>query len=694
MMNKLKMFCLSAGLMTMAPLTGSAATPQEQPIKHLTPETFLRLARVGGFDLNSTGQQVAYAISFPDVETNKSRTQLFTVKMDGSERTQITELPKGASSPQWVPGSNPERIAYLSSESGTTQVWAMLPNGTDPIQITNVPGGINEFKYSPDGSQLLYVKDISYDKSFKQPYKDLPKATGMLVTDLMYKHWDHWVDQIPHTYLAATGKGLITEGTDIVGADQPYELPMLPFNGLEDLSFSPDGKTIAYACRKLTGKAYSLSTNSDIYLYDVTTGKTRNISQGMMGYDTHPTFSPDGKSIAWVSMEHDGYESDLKRLFVMDLASGKKTYLSEGFECNIDAPEWSADSRTIYFVSCKEAVTDIWKIDVASRKIDRISKEGFHNYTGFVLRNGKMLAGRQSMLAPTDLFNLDLQSGEAKQITAENKNILGDLPGPTLEKRWVKCTNGEKMLVWVLLPPGFDKTKKYPAVLFCQGGPQDAVSQFWSYRWNFRLMSEQGYIIIAPNRHGVPSFGKKWNEQISGDYGGQNMKDYLAAVDDLKKEPYVDGKHIGCVGPSYGGFSTYWLAGNHNKRFAAFIAHAGIFNLEMQYMTTEEMWFANWDMGGAPWDKNNKIAQKTFATSPHKFIDKWDTPILIIHGERDYRILASQGMAAFNAAQLRGIPSEMLIFPDENHWILQPQNALMWHRTFFGWLDRWLKPSK
>ncbi len=375
----------------------------------------------------------------------------------------------------------------------------------------------------------------------------------------------------------------------------------------------------------------------------------------------------------------------------MDLATGKKTYLSEGFECNVESPSWSADGKRIYFVSCKEAVTDIWQIDVKSRKIDRLTEEGVHNYTGFVIRNGKMLAGRQSMQVPTDLYSVNIRTGKPLQITDENKEKLGSLTGVTVQKRWVDTTNGEKMLVWVILPPGFDATKKYPAVLFCQGGPQDAVSQFWSFRWNFRLMAEQGYIVIAPNRHGVPSFGKKWNEQISGDYGGQNMKDYMAAVDAVKQEPYVDEKHIGCVGPSYGGFSTYWLAGNHDKRFAAFIAHAGIFNLEMQYMTTEEMWFANWDMGGAPWEKDNKVAQRTFATSPHKFIDKWDTPILIIHGELDFRILASQGMAAFNAAKMRGIPTEMLIFPDENHWILRPQNALLWHRTFFGWLDRWLK---
>lgn len=690
-MKIVKMLCLTAGLMTMAPVAGSAAvSASADKTPHMTPEMFLSMRRVGGFDLNARGEVAVYAVSTPNIQENNSRTQIYTVRMDGTARTQITNLKKGAHSPRWIPASNPERIAYMTSESGSSQLWSMLPDGSDARQITDVKGGISDYKFSPDGKQLLFVKEIPYTQSFSQPHEDLPQSTGKVVTDLMYKHWDHWVDAIPHTYLATLGAKLVREGKDLLG-DEPYELPMLPFSGVEDLSFSPDGKTIAYACRKKTGLEYSLSTNSDIYLYNIADGTSRNLSEGMMGYDTNPTFSPDGKTLAWVSMEHDGYESDLKRLFVMDMKSGRKTYLSEGYECNIESPVWSANGKQIYFTSCVEAVTDLYKIDIKSRKISRVTEAGVHNYTDFAIRNGKLLAGRQSMAVPTDLYNVDMRSGKALQITTENKEILDALPSITITKRWVQTTNGEKMLVWVVLPPNFDANKKYPAVLFCQGGPQDAVSQFWSFRWNFRIMAEQGYVVIAPNRHGVPSFGKKWNEQISGDYGGQNMRDYLAAVDDVKKEPYVDAEHIGCVGPSYGGFSTYWLAGNHDNRFACFIAHAGIFNLEMQYMTTEEMWFANWDMGGAPWDKKNEVAQRTFATSPHKFIDKWNKPILIIHGELDYRILASQGMAAFNAARMRGIPTEMLIFPDENHWILQPQNAVLWQRTFFGWLDRWLK---
>nr|WP_329905548.1 S9 family peptidase [Porphyromonas pogonae] len=664
--------------------------PQQNTPGHMTPEMLLTMARVGDAALSPDGKTLVYSVSFPNIKENKSQTELFTVGMDGKNRTQLTRTKTGEYSPVWIDGG--KRIAYLSTEGGSMQLWTMNADGSDTKKLTNIEGGITGFLFSPDEKQVLYTKDIKSVKTAADIYPDLPLATGRVVTDLMYKHWDEWVETIPHPFIATLGDSPITSGKDLLEGE-PYEAPMKPHNGIGDFSWSPDGKSIAYACRKKTGKEYAVSTNSDIYLYDVASGKTRNITEGMMGYDTAPQFSPDGKSIAWLSMERDGYESDLIRLFVQDVATGKKTYLTDGFECNVDQIQWTPDNKTIYFKSTIKAETQLFSIDVKSRKIRQIT-DGPHDYTWFEYRNGVMAAGRQSMAVPTDLYRVNLKDGNAVAVTAENDAMLKSIPPISIEKRWIKTSNGENMLVWVVLPPNFDKTKKYPAVLFCQGGPQSAVSQFFSFRWNFRIMAEQGYIVIAPNRHGVPSFGKAWNEQISGDYGGQNMQDYLTAVDEIKKEPYVDGEHIGCVGPSYGGFSTYWLAGNHKKRFKAFIAHAGIFNLEAQYYETEELWFANWDLGGAPWDTNNKVAQKSFANSPHKFINNWDTPILVIHGEHDYRILASQGMMAFNAAQLKGIPSEMLIYPDETHWVLKPQNAVLFQRTFFGWLDRWLKPAK
>ena len=655
--------------------------------QHMTPEMMLSLARVGASSLSPDGKTIVYSVGFPNIKENKIRTELFSIASNGTGRRQLTQGIAGLHGARWI--QQGRRISYISSESGEPQVWTMAPDGTDRKQVTRIEGGLSDYLFSPDETKLAYIKEISFGKSTKEVYPDLPKATGRIVTDLMYKHWDEWVETIPHIFIASVGNEPITSGKDILEGE-PYEAPTKPFGGSEELSWSPDGKTLAYSSRKKTGLEYSLSTNTDIYLYDLASGMTRNITEGNGGYDTHPRFSPDGTKISWISMERDGYEADLKRLFIQELKTGKKTFLTDGFEYDVDETVWSPDSRSIFFLATKHAEAQLWELTLKGRKIRQITT-GMHDYTSLDLQAGRLLAGRQSYTLPTDLYLVDPKTGRADQLTHENKETLDQLSPISVEKRWVKTTDGGNMLVWVILPPNFDKTKKYPALLFCQGGPQSAVSQFFSYRWNMRLMAEQGYIVIAPNRHGVPSFGKAWNEQISGDYSGQNIQDYLTAVDEVKKEPWVDADRLGCVGASYGGYSVFYLAGVHQKRFKAFIAHAGIFNLEMQYMTTEEMWFANWDMGGAPWEKDNAVAQRTFANSPHKLVGNWDTPILVIHGERDYRILAGQGMAAFNAAKLRGIPAELLIYPDENHWILRPQNALLWQRTYFDWLDKYLK---
>ncbi len=655
--------------------------------QHMTPEMMLSLARVGASSLSPDGKTIVYSVGFPNIKENKIRTELFSIASNGTGRRQLTQGIAGLHGARWI--QQGRRISYISSESGEPQVWTMAPDGTDRKQVTRIEGGLSDYLFSPDETKLAYIKEITFGKSTKEVYPDLPKATGRIVTDLMYKHWDEWVETIPHIFIASVGNEPITSGKDILEGE-PYEAPTKPFGGSEELSWSPDGKTLAYSSRKKTGLEYSLSTNTDIYLYDLASGMTRNITEGNGGYDTHPRFSPDGSKISWISMERDGYEADLKRLFIQELKTGKKTFLTDGFEYDVDETVWSPDSKSIFFLATKHAEAQLWELALKGRKIRQITT-GMHDYTSLDLQAGRLLAGRQSYTLPTDLYLVDPKTGRADQLTHENKETLDQLSPISVEKRWVKTTDGGNMLVWVILPPNFDKTKKYPALLFCQGGPQSAVSQFFSYRWNMRLMAEQGYIVIAPNRHGVPSFGKAWNEQISGDYSGQNIQDYLTAVDEVKKEPWVDADRLGCVGASYGGYSVFYLAGVHQKRFKAFIAHAGIFNLEMQYMTTEEMWFANWDMGGAPWEKDNAVAQRTFANSPHKLVGNWDTPILVIHGERDYRILAGQGMAAFNAAKLRGIPAELLIYPDENHWILRPQNALLWQRTYFDWLDKYLK---
>ena len=655
----------------------------------MTPEVLHSFGRIGSVEISPDKSKILYQVTYVDIKQNKTNPELFVMNTDGSDKKQLTVTNAKESNPQWISGG--KKIAFLSNESGTSQIWIINPDGSGMKKITDVKEGIGGFIFSPDNKKVLFIKNVKAGETTKDKYSDLPEASGRIVDNLMYKHWDHWVEEVPHTFVADFNEDKLSSIIDLL-QDEPFEAPMLPFGGIEQLAWSPDGKTIAYTSRKKTGKEYAVSTNSDIYFYDVESGKTTNMTEGMMGYDVNPQFSSDGSKLAWQSMERDGYEADKNRLLVMDLASGNKTYVTENFDYNTDAFTWNTDNKTIYLVACVEAKTQLFSADIESKQISAITK-GKHDYASVALGNGKLIAKRHSMSQPDEIYSVDLTNGQATEISFENKHILEQLTMGETEERWIETTDGKQMLTWVVYPPNFDSTKTYPALLYCQGGPQSTVSQFWSYRWNLQMMAANGYIVVAPNRRGLPGFGQEWNEQISGDYGGQNMKDYLSAIDALAKEPFVDESRLGCTGASYGGFSVYWLAGNHDKRFKAFLSHAGIFNLEAQYLETEEMWFANWDMGGPYWDKSNAVAQKTYATSPHRFVDKWDTPIMITHGELDYRILASQGMMAFNAAQLRGVPSRMLIFPDENHWIFRPQNGILFQREFFRWFDQWLKPN-
>jgi dipeptidyl aminopeptidase/acylaminoacyl peptidase len=655
--------------------------------RRMTPEILWSFGRVAGVQVSPDGSKVLYSVSYYSIPENKGNSELFTMNTDGSDKRQITHTATREASARWM--KDGKRIAFLSSETGCMQLWIMNADGSDRKQISNLENGMNDFSFSPDESKILYVADVKYGQSTAEKYPDLPKASGIIVKDLMYKHWDEWVQTVPHPFVANFKNNKIENEVDILKGE-PYESPMKPFGGIEQLAWSPDGKTIAYTCRKKTGKEYALSTNSDIYFYTLETGKTENKTEGMMGYDKNPVFSPDGKWLAWESMERDGYEADKNRLFLMNVATGEKTDLSVNFDQNAEALSWSADSKSIYFVSCWHAVTDLYMAEIAEKKITQLTK-GVHDYNFVAPAKDKLIAVYHSISKPDEIYSIDPKTGKETEISFENKEILDKLTMGKVEERWIETTDHKKMLTWVIYPPHFDPNKKYPTLLFCEGGPQSTVSQFWSYRWNFQLMAANDYIIVAPNRRGLPGFGKEWLEQISGDYGGQNMKDYLSAIDAVAKEPFVNKDKLGCVGASYGGFSVYWLAGHHEKRFKAFLAHDGMFNLPQQYLETEEMWFVNWDLGGAYWEKANAIAQRSYANSPHLFVDKWDTPILVIHGEKDYRILASQGMAAFNAAILRGVPAEMLIFPDENHWVLKPQNGILWQRTYYEWLDKWLK---
>ncbi|MEI6434209.1 MAG: S9 family peptidase [Bacteroidota bacterium] len=668
-----------------APLIGKPAIELKSDL--MTPEVLWSFGRLGEPELSPDKKTLVYGVTYYDVAQNKSNRELYSIGADGQNFKQITTTKFSEYQALWSPDG--KKIGFMSSESGSMQAWEMNPDGSNRKQMTNIENGINGFKYSPDQKKILYTAEVSPENPQKALYEGLPKASGKIYNDLMYRHWDTWVQSYSHIFLADLTSEMITKGTDIM-LNEPYESPLMPFGGMEQINWSPDGKVIAYTCRKKKGLEYAKSTNSDIYLYELESGKTANISEGMMGYDVAPVFSPNGKMVAWQSMERDGYESDKNRLFVYDFETKTKTDFTKNFDQNAESLAWSDDNKSIWFISDFHATDEIYRLDIADGKIAKIT-EGIHNYTGVIPAGDKLIATRMSMSMPTEIYSVDPATGKDSPITTTNKDLLEKITMAHIEQRWIKTTDNKDMHTWIIYPPHFDSTKKYPTLLYCEGGPQSTVSQFWSFRWNFQMMAANGYIIVAPNRRGLPGFGQAWNEQISGDYGGQNMKDYLSAIDAMTKESYVNKDKLGCVGASYGGFSVYWLAGNHNKRFKAFIAHDGMFNLESQYLETEEMWFVTWDLGGPFWDKNNKIAQRSFANSPHRFVQNWDAPILCIHGELDYRIVATQGMQAFNAAVLRGIPAELLYFPDENHWVLKPQNGILWQRTFFNWLDRWLK---
>ena len=660
----------------------------------LTPEGLWAMGRIGSVKSDIETGWLAYTVSYYSVEENRSTSWIRICnpfeEVTG-EGLPVTDEFVGYE-PAWFGCSG--WLAYLKGGK------LYLRRDNDEVEVQGAED-IEGFLLSPLRDKIILIKQVKTVPTTADKYPDLPLATGHMHEDLMYKHWDEWTETAPQPFVCDLEIEYYGEGERIKSAKiggcinilegTAYECPMKPFGGVEQLAWNPNNEEIAYTCRKKTGLDYAVSTNSDIYLYDLRTRTHKNITEDNGGYDTNPAYSPDGQWIAWQSMERDGYESDENRLMVMNLQTGEKRFLSRTLDSNVDEYAW-LDNEALVFNACWHATEQIYKVDLKGQ-ITKLT-EGQHDLgLGDVTDYNIWVLGH-SMRQANEIYRLQVTGDglqELTQLTHENDNIYNQIERSTVVPRWQKTTDGKDMLTWIIYPPHFDPNKKYPTILYCEGGPQTPVSQFWSFRWNFMMMSAGDYIIVAPNRRGLPGFGKAWNEQISGDYGGQCMKDYFSAIDEFCKEPYVDKDHLGCVGASFGGFSVYWIAGHHNKRFKAFIAHDGIFNLEMQYLETEEKWFANWDMGGAYWDKDNKIAQRTFANSPHKFVDQWDTPILCIHGEKDYRILANQAMAAFDAAKMRGVPAELLIFPDENHWVLKPQNGILWQREFRGWLDRWLK---
>lgn len=682
----------------------------------MTPEALWAMGRIGGAAASPNGKTIVYQVAYYSVKENKSHQTLYRVNADGKDTRALTTTAANESDAAWIAGG--QRIAFLSKG----QLWSMNADGTDRKQLTNSDIEIEGFSFSPDEKKVILIKSLPYHESIKKNPEDLPLATGRLVTDLNYRHWDHYVESVAHPFVANVTSNGIDNGIDIIDGE-PYECPMAPFGGIEQLAWSPDSKSIAYTCRKKTGVDYAISTDSDIYLYDLSTGATRNICKPAnykapavnatkslknqavnhqegdcnVGYDTNPQFSPDGKYVAWLSMKHDGYESDRNRLCIYNLSNGEKFYAAESFDSNVDAFCWATDSKDIYFIGCWHACVNMYQTNL-NGEVRQLTDDWMDFGSIQMLgSSGKILASRHSISQADELYIItpgkDVKKTKVSQLTFENEAFYKHLEMGKVQERWVKTTDGKQMQVWIILPPHFDSSKKYPALLFCEGGPQSPVSQFWSYRWNFQIMAANDYIVVAPNRRGLPGYGSEWNEEVSGDWTGQCMNDYLAAIDDAANNlPYVDKERLGCVGASFGGFSVYYLASHHDKRFKAFIAHDGAFNLESMYTDTEEAWFSNWEYDDAYWNKDkSERARRTYDNSPHRFVDKWDTPILCIHGEKDYRINANQGFGAFNAARMHGIPAELLIFPDENHWVLKPQNGILWQRTFFGWLDKWLK---
>ena len=689
----------------------------------MTPEALWAMGRIGACEASADGKQIVYQVGYYSVKANKSQQKIAIINADGTGNTTLTTGTKSETDPTWLNG----KIVFLTGG----QIWTMNPDGTDRKQISKTSKDIEGFKFSPDGKKVILLHSIDFYEIIKKNPDDLPKATGRLVTDLMYRHWDHYVESIQHPFVTnvtmENGELKIDNDSEVdILEGEPYECPMEPFGGIEQLDWSPDSKQIAYTCRKKTGLAYSISTDSDIYIYNIGTRETKNLCKpegyvepeidpttsmkyqkvnapenlkNNVGYDQNPQFSPDGKYVAWLSMERDGYEADRNRLCCYDLATGEKKYLTESFDSNVDDFVWS-DSKDamIYFIGVWHATENLYAINWKG-ELKQMTETWDDFGSIHLMNNGKqLLMERHNFTSPADLYIVTPNFKKPEktaiaQLTFENKHILDQLAKPTVQQRWVKTSDGKEMLTWIVLPPNFDESKKYPTLLFCEGGPQSPVSQFWSYRWNFMIMASQGYIVVAPNRRGLPGFGQEWLEEISGDWTGQCMQDYLAAIDDAANNlSYVDKDHLGAVGASFGGFSVYYLAGIHEKRFKAFIAHDGAFNLAAMYTETEENWFSNWEYDEAYWHRPQlPNAKMTYHDSPHKMVEKWDTPILCIHGEKDYRINATQGMSAFNAARMKGIPAELLIFPDENHWVLKPQNGVLWQRTFFNWLDRWLK---
>lgn len=659
--------------------------------RRYSPEVLWNFGRLGESSVSPNGAKVAYVVTYYDMQDNRGWNELYVSEVggDGSAK-RVNLLTEDVSNVLWL---SDDILAFVSSYNNGEKGGALYSvplEGGAPTKISDVAEGIEGLKISPDGKMVVFTSRVKVMETAVDRNADLPKTTGMVYDDLMYRHWNQWDDGTrSHVFIASFENGRVAEAVDVMEGES-YDSPLAPFGGMEEISWNATSDGVAYTCKKLNGKEAAFSTNSDVYFYDCKTKSTTNLTKSNEGYDRCPLYTPDGKYMIWLSMERAGFEADRDRLMRCDLATGEVRELTEGFDYSVSSVQVSADSKTLYFVAGVRGTYQLYSTSIDGGEPKALT-EGQHDYHDVALAGEWLVGSRVSMVKPAELYRVPLGGGREEQITAINSELLDKVDMPEVKARWIKTTDNQQMLTWVVLPPNFDSTKRYPALLYCEGGPQSALSQFWSYRWNLALMAAQGYVVVAPNRRGVLTFGQQWTDEISKHHGEQEMKDLLRAIDEVAKEPWVDETHLGAVGASYGGFTVNWLAGHHEGRFKAFISHCGIFNSEMEYYTTEELFFDAWEMGGAPWEKNNAVAQKSFAQSPHMFVEKWDTPIMVIHGGQDFRIPYTQGLAAFNAARMRGVEARLLVFPDECHWVLKPQNGMLWQREFFRWLDAHLK---
>ena len=686
-----------------APLTiDNALTAEEIAAGRLTPEIMWKMGRAGGSSLSPDGTTLLYQQTDYNMAENRGSTTIRTEDLSTRAVRELTDRTSNNLAPQW--SADGSEIFFLSDRSGSMQVWRMAADGSDARQVTGDGNGegvpdVEGFGVSPDGKHIWWVQTVHVAaRKSSDVYEDMPKSKARIYDDLMVRHWDYWDEgDYRHIFVAELGEGLVTGGTDIIGADAAWDAPLAPYFDMAEIAWNNAGTMLAYTCKPLAGTAYAVSTDSDIFVYDLASGGTQNICKpigiaskqhDLPGYDKYPVWSPDDRYIAFRSMRRAGNESDKERLFLYDCQTAEMRDLTEDFDYNALNVVW-ADAGTIYFIAPIEATHQICRIALAEGEVEVVSR-GDHDINAFTTAAGRIAAEVCTISMATEFFDI-AADGTMTQISEINRPIYEAVKMGPVQKRWVRTTDGKQMLVWVILPPDFDPSEKYPVLLYCQGGPQSVVSQFWSYRWNFQLMAAQGYIVVAPNRRGLPSFGQEWLDQISGDYSGQNIRDYLSAIDDVAREPWADSTRMGCVGASYGGYSVYYLAGCHEKRFKAFIAHCGIFDFDSMYGETEELFFINNDYGGPYWDRENATAQRSYANSPHKSVAKWDTPILIFTGEKDYRIPYTQSLEAFTAARVLGLPARLVEFEDEAHQVFKPQNSLVWNREFFGWLDRYVK---